>query len=285
MRIHHLDCGSMCPYGRALIHGTGSLSDAAELCCHCLLIESSVGLILVDTGFGSLDLRRNDSRIPWHVRALLRPVLDPARTALAQIKALGFSPHDVRHVVVTHLDFDHAGGLSDFPEATVHVFADEHRAAMKRATFPEKQRYLPNLWAHHPKWNPLPVAGESFFGFDSVRAIHAKETDVLVVPVHGHSRGHAAIAVRHGEGYLLHCGDAYFHHAEMKSLDPSCPPGLAAFQSALAYDNKARLGNQARLRALQAAQGPHVQLFSAHDPVELERLQQRARDEGQARSA
>lgn len=30
---------------------------------------------------------------------------------------------------MTHLDFDHAGGISDFPHATVHVLATEYNAA------------------------------------------------------------------------------------------------------------------------------------------------------------
>jgi glyoxylase-like metal-dependent hydrolase (beta-lactamase superfamily II) len=30
----------------------------------------------------------------------------------------------VRHIVLTHLDFDHAGGLEDFPEATCTCNAD-----------------------------------------------------------------------------------------------------------------------------------------------------------------
>jgi glyoxylase-like metal-dependent hydrolase (beta-lactamase superfamily II) len=36
-----------------------------------------------------------------------------------QVQRLGFDPRDVRHIVLTHLDFDHAGGLDDFPHATV----------------------------------------------------------------------------------------------------------------------------------------------------------------------
>ena len=36
----------------------------------------------------------------------------------------GFRREDVRHILVTHLDFDHAGGLPDFPDAVVHVQRD-----------------------------------------------------------------------------------------------------------------------------------------------------------------
>ncbi|MFD0510570.1 MBL fold metallo-hydrolase [Streptomyces aureus] len=30
---------------------------------------------------------------------------------------LGYAVDDVRHIVLTHLDLDHAGGLPDFPRA------------------------------------------------------------------------------------------------------------------------------------------------------------------------
>ncbi|NEU36475.1 MBL fold metallo-hydrolase, partial [bacterium LRH843] len=50
-------------------------------------------------------------------------------TAIAQVQKLGFSPKDVKHILVSHLDFDHAGGISDFPNATVHILSNEYNAA------------------------------------------------------------------------------------------------------------------------------------------------------------
>jgi phosphoribosyl 1,2-cyclic phosphodiesterase len=44
-------------------------------------------------------------------------------SAIEQIQKLGLRPEDVQHIFVTHLDFDHAGGISDFPNATVHILA------------------------------------------------------------------------------------------------------------------------------------------------------------------
>lgn len=65
--------------------------------------------------------RRLNPRItlPW--RLMLNIRLRERETAIRQIEALGHRAGDVRHIVATHLDFDHAGGLQDFPDATVHV--------------------------------------------------------------------------------------------------------------------------------------------------------------------
>lgn len=42
---------------------------------------------------------------------------------------------DVRHIVLTHLDFDHAGGLDDFPEATVHMLQIERDVAVAQRSY------------------------------------------------------------------------------------------------------------------------------------------------------
>ena len=40
MRIHHLNCGSLCPHGALLINGEGGLLAPAKVVCRCLLIEA-----------------------------------------------------------------------------------------------------------------------------------------------------------------------------------------------------------------------------------------------------
>jgi hypothetical protein len=58
MRVHHLDCCTMCPRGQSAINGEGSLFARARLVSHCLLIETDAhGLVLVDTGIGVDDVR------------------------------------------------------------------------------------------------------------------------------------------------------------------------------------------------------------------------------------
>lgn len=265
MKIHHLNCGSMCPHGRRLMQGEGGWLEPARIVCHCWLIEGRKGLTLVDTGLGTAQVQ---GMVMGNNKALMRPTLSLAETALAQIAALGFKTSDVRDIVLTHLDFDHAGALADFPDATVHVHAPELAAARARATFIEKQRYESRLWAHRPKWQEHSVSGERWNGFESVRALGEGDDEILIVPLPGHTRGHNGVAVREGERWNLHCGDAYFFHTEVEG-EGHCPTGLHVFQSLLAVDNAARKTNQARLRALNA-QGA-VTLNSAHCPHEYTR--------------
>jgi glyoxylase-like metal-dependent hydrolase (beta-lactamase superfamily II) len=268
MKVHHINCATFCPPLFAK-----SVNAAGKLVCHCLLIESNDGLILVDTGLGTQALATPGRYSPPGSTTMLGAKLDPSETALAQLTALGFAKKDLRHFLLTHLDFDHAGGIADFPDATVHVFEDEYQAAHKRATFFEKQRYCSAQWAHGPKWQryTLPEKASPWFGFDSVRALPGSGDEILIVPVTGHSRGHCAIAVRTGDGWLLHCGDAYFYDGEMDPSGRRCTGFLNGFQKVAQFDGPSRLRNQERLRQLAASHAGEVQLFCAHDPTEFAR--------------
>jgi glyoxylase-like metal-dependent hydrolase (beta-lactamase superfamily II) len=272
MRIHHLNCGSMCPYGGRIVAGTAG---RAQIVCHTLLIEAGDSLVLVDTGLGVEDMEHRHRRlgVPFTVGFRVQGNIDD--TAIHQIRALGLDPADVRHIVTTHLDLDHAGGLPDFPEAEVHVFEREHEAAVD-PSLRDRMRYPSCHFDHGPNWSTHGAGGDSWFGFESTRILPGLDPEILMIPLPGHSRGHTAVAVRDGEGWLLHCGDAYFHRNEM-SMPPSCPPGLRIFQRLMAADEDARQRNQERLRELARDHGEEVRLFCAHDHLELEREQQRER--------
>ena len=73
MRVHHLNCGSLCPHGARLINGEGGLLERGHIVCHCLAIETGDGLVLVDTGFGI-----EDARNPRQLGAALRRADEPA---------------------------------------------------------------------------------------------------------------------------------------------------------------------------------------------------------------
>ena len=273
MRVHHLNCATLCPPGRLLINGTGSVFERACLVCHCLAIETDDGIVLVDTGFGLMDVTHPETRLHPVSRAIVQAVMSPEETAIRQLERLGFKASDVRHIVPTHLDLDHVSGLSDFPDAIVHVFQPEFEAAMHPRTWIERRRYHAAQWAHGPRWAVYPLQGEPWFGFPTVRSLKGLPEDILLVPLVGHTRGHCGVAVKSDKGWLLHCGDAYFHHNEVHRAIPSCPPALALFEAAVQVDGVARLANQARLRHLARDPDKTVRLFSAHDPDELKRMQ------------
>src|SRR3546814_19872166 len=85
-----------------------------------------------------------------HLKALMRPKLNLAETALAQIQALGFAASDVHNIVLTHLDFDHAAAPADFPDATVHPHAPALSAPPTPHTLTDNHRQEARLRAPRP---------------------------------------------------------------------------------------------------------------------------------------
>jgi len=270
MRIHHLNCGCMCPWGGRLMDGV-SRGVTGQLVCHCLLVETDQGLVLVDTGFGTRDVERPYERLSPFFIHFNRIQFEHRYTALEQVRSCGFSPRDVRHIVLTHLDFDHAGGLEDFPEARVHVLQPEAEVAQQRHGFIQRRRYRPDQWDGVHDWRFYRGGGERWFGFEAVRDLDGLPPEILMVPLPGHTVGHAGIAIDTPDGWLLNAGDAYFYRHEMDA-EPRCTPGLAAYQRMMEMDRPTRLHNQERVRALANDRRAGVRVFCSHDAVELEAL-------------
>lgn len=75
------------------------------------VLDNGTSQIVVDTGFDEGEARRRQ-----------RPILhDPAEA----IGAIGVDCDAVEHVIITHLHYDHAGGLNRFPRATFHLQSAE----------------------------------------------------------------------------------------------------------------------------------------------------------------
>jgi glyoxylase-like metal-dependent hydrolase (beta-lactamase superfamily II) len=236
---------------------------------HCLLVETERdGLVLIDTGLGTRDIE-GKTGLSATFRAVCGPVLDHAETAVAQVEALGFAAADVRHVVVTHLDLDHAGGLADFPNARVHLHAREHAAAMTRQSWKERERYVQAQWAHGPAWEVYSEDGDTWRGLPAIARLRGLDADIGLVPMHGHTRGHSAVIVRAGDRWKVHAGDAYFHRGSVEGR--GIPPGFAAFERFFEMDGGARRASVAALRQLRQSYRD-LDLFCAHDEAEYAAL-------------
>jgi hypothetical protein len=169
VKIHHFNSATIRPALQPLVDGVGSIANPKPVVCHCLVIETDGGLILVDSGIGLHALANPRTWLGSVFIHANRPRLDPEETAIRQLARLGYAACDVRHIVLTHLDLDHAGGIADFPDATVHVSSPEFRGATAPATPAERLRYRPVLWSRRPRWAVHELTGgERWFGFQAV---------------------------------------------------------------------------------------------------------------------
>jgi glyoxylase-like metal-dependent hydrolase (beta-lactamase superfamily II) len=250
MKVHHLNCGTMD-------------SPGAHIVCHVLLVETENGLTLIDTGFGLQDCE-NPSRIgPF--RYLGRPRLLPSETAAHQIEGLGFDPNDVRHIVITHFDLDHIGGLADFPHAQIHVTAAEALGAVHAPSVREKIRYRRQQWAHGPTLVEYSPAGEPWRGFGAAQPLDAIDPDVVLIPTPGHTRGHAAVAVNAGHRWILHCGDAFYYSGAIDGHS-HVPAVIRAQEVLTTFDRKQLRANRERIAELYRRQESDLLIVCSHDP-------------------
>ena len=271
MRVHHINCATMCPLAGGFVTGVGPKLGRGLMVAHCLLIETAAhGLVLVDTGFGVKDAQSPNERLGRDsVIGLGAPREHDC--AIRHVERLGFKGTDVRHIVLTHMDLDHAGGISDFPHARIHVMNAEHRAALAREGHIERKRYRPIQWEHGADFVLHdPSRGESWRGFSCVRNIEGLPPELMMLPLDGHTRGHACVALELPEGPMVYAGDAYFHRAVVRGDRADMPPVMRFYEWLLAYDKQKLAENHVRLRAL-AAQSD-ITIFCAHDTVEFKDL-------------
>jgi glyoxylase-like metal-dependent hydrolase (beta-lactamase superfamily II) len=243
----------------------------ASLVCHVLLVETNGGLVLVDSGFGTRDCAHPGRLGP--ARFVSRPVLRREETALAQVEALGFGRDDVRHVVVTHFDLDHVGGIADFPDALIHVTAAEARGATRSPTRREAVRYRKKQWAHGPVIVEHDPDGERWRGFAAAKELDEIAPGIVLVSLPGHTRGHACVAVDAGHRWVLHAGDSFYHYGTLDGRT-RVPKVLTTQEKAVAFDRKKVRDNHARLAALARRAEPDLLIVNAHNPTLFTRARQ-----------
>jgi glyoxylase-like metal-dependent hydrolase (beta-lactamase superfamily II) len=170
-----------------------------------LLIETDHGLVLVDTGLGTEDY----ANPTWFIqlfRIITHMPFDPDEAAIQQVQQLGYQPTDVRHIVLTHMHFDHCGGLPDFPHAKVHIHRREYEAYTQGSFNPFNLAYVRRHIAHEPEFVLYEEIGEKWHDFDAIRLPFTPDVWLITLPYH--SQGHCGIAIQTKNGWLLHCGDA-----------------------------------------------------------------------------
>lgn len=269
IKIHHLNCGTLCPFtGAFLAKHLTPVRNLTCMVCHCLLLETEKELILMDTGLGIQDIRNKERMIFNFIpNQIIKPILDVEETAFHQVIKLGFNPKDVRHIVATHLDFDHVGGLADFPWASVHVLKSEYDAAFHPQTRGQKMRYNPLCFSHQPHFHTYDQDGENWNGFTKVKNLKDLPPEIFAVPLLGHSQGHMGIGIEANDKTTFFVGDAYLNH---KQLTGEKAPLFNQLYDRLHQEDYALYTeNLKKLSQLHQTRKSTVDIFCSHDQDEF----------------
>ena len=182
--------------------------------CHCLVVQTETGVVLIDTGIGMHDVAAPQSRIGPEVIEAAGFRFLPDVTAIRQLQARGIAASAVTDIVLTHLDSDHVGGLSDFPDARVHVASEE-----KDNLDSGNPRYTPHQFSHGPNWQTYAKYDGNVLGLASRQIQTSVDVDIRLVPLFGHTNGHYGVAIHNNNSWILHVGDAYYLRDELTNED------------------------------------------------------------------
>jgi len=153
------------------------------------LLRCGKETILVDTGYDEAE-----------AKARGRPIeLNPS-DALAP---LGVTPDDITDLIVTHLHYDHAGGLQHFPNAKLHIQAAEMAYATGPCMCHDTLR-MPFTANHICEAIKRLYAGKVQFHDGDARICEG----ITVHRIGGHSRGLQAVRVMTVSGWLVLASDA-----------------------------------------------------------------------------
>jgi len=204
------------------------------------LIEHPKGRVLFDTGMHPL--------IQHDARARLGALADvftaefaPGEEVGARVAAKGIEAARVDYVVLSHLHFDHAGGLATIPNARVVVQRREWEAGAD-ADLSTQLSFARQDYDH----------GHELVLVDGERDLFG-DGRVVCFPTHGHTPGHQSLRVRLDSGDVVLTADACYLH---RTLEHDHLPMLV-------YDRDAALASLRRFRALRDY---GARLVFGHDP-------------------
>lgn len=191
------------------------------------LIEHKDGLILFDTGLDPA-LETDPSYISqaigrFLVKRIFRFEIRPEDKLGNLLSAHGVDAGTIKKAVISHLHFDHIGGIADIPQAELLVSAEEW--AQLAGPHPERDWILrEHIDIPGAKWTPItfqPTDEPAFDEFDGVYDVMG-DGSLILLPTPGHTPGSMSLLVRTSMAPpILFVGDlAYSTQAIMEDRMP-----------------------------------------------------------------
>jgi glyoxylase-like metal-dependent hydrolase (beta-lactamase superfamily II) len=172
-----------------------------------LLVKTPDALVVIDAGLGNklTDRQKKIYRVrePWDI---------PGDLGL-----LGFGREDITHVILTHCDFDHAGGvvMNDADGSPTLTFPNA-RHVVQGAEWEDVK--LPGKRAAHSYWTQNFAGLEESGRLSLVDGEREVVKGIKVVLAGGHTRGHQVVSMESGGNVALHMGDLLPTHAHFNPL-------------------------------------------------------------------
>ncbi|OHV19439.1 N-acyl homoserine lactonase family protein [Rhizobium sp. RMa-01] len=207
------------------------------------LIEHSDGLVLFDTGahpnlIADITAYLGPEAENWGIE------VHPSDDAREKLKSIGIWPTDVEHVVLSHLHYDHAGGMTSFPNAQYWIQRPEWEFAAEPAIYQEGLYIRSEYDVPSSRLN-LVDGQQDMFGDGSL----------ILVPTPGHSPGHQSLLIKGNCTSYILAGDAAY--------EPDLEDIARLPAASLAWSPSAMVESRLTLRRLRDEHKSEV--LCAHD--------------------
>jgi glyoxylase-like metal-dependent hydrolase (beta-lactamase superfamily II) len=170
--------------------------------------------IVVDAGTPNLEhSKKYHSYIDWEPRK-------PEQEIVAQLAKVGVKPEEIDIVVLTHLHWDHVGGVAKFPNAEFIVSHEELGFALNPVP------------AFYNGYEALQIGMEPMFlkVIERMRTVEMKEKEILkgirVIPLPGHTPGSIGVVVDTEKGPYVIAGDAVSKYGNLEGAPEGRLPYL-----------------------------------------------------------
>lgn len=247
-------CGS-CQHPTCMVTGRAGLGRSTFPALVGRITHPTRGTVLFDTGYGET-LRTATDPVARLYRRVLPYRLAPGEACVHQLAAAGIAAGDVHAIVLSHLHPDHAGGLTDFPQAKIYLsraafaarapaaFRARARAGLIRDLFPD------DLGTRALFFEDAPRTGDSGDADFSEGADIFGDRSLIAVPLPGHAPGHFGIRLETigGRAVFLAADAAWLSQCYREMLEPLAPARAFIHDYAAYRQTLARLHRFARQR-------------------------------------
>ncbi len=187
----------------AFAYDGGSWAKSRIFVHSAVLVRHPQGDLLFDTGLG----REVDAQVETDMPAYMRPVMKytKRKPAVEQLAAHGVDPATIDRIYLSHLHWDHASGIEDFPNARIFTAREEQKAA---ADLANADVYLRSQFdAGTVRWNIVEFIERPYMGYSRSHDVFG-DGSVVIVPMFGHTPGSIGLFVNLQDGrQFLFSGD------------------------------------------------------------------------------
>ena len=225
----------------------------------CFLIDHRDGLVLFDTGIDPA-IMSDRGYIKQAVGRFLLPRIFRLHVTKTDridhvLADAGVAANDIRTAIISHLHFDHVGGIAQIPQADLLV-SDKEWAILSEP-HPEYEWVLrEHIEIPSAKWQQISFEPNDDPLFDVIDGTHdvAGDGSMILLPTPGHTRGSMSLLIRQ-EGWdpILLVGDLTY---ETTLLEQDIVPGTG--------DREALLASFAKVRRLKDRL-PGLAIVASHD--------------------